>query len=74
MAGTYDGSIRINTKVDTKSFNTGASSIVSGLKGIAKTAAIAFSTGAIIKFGAAGVCILAGFVVKYIQSIYKQQT
>ena len=25
----------------------------------------------IIKFGAAGVCILAGFVVKYIQSIYK---
>ena len=26
------------------------------------------------KFGAAGVCILAGFVVKYIQSIYKQQT
>ena len=28
----------------------------------------------IIKFGAAGVCILAGFVVKYIQSIYKQQT
>ena len=52
MAGTYDGSIRINTKVDTKSFNTGASSIVSGLKGIAKAAAIAFSTGAIIKFGA----------------------
>ena len=28
----------------------------------------------IIKFGAAGVCILAGFVVKYIQSIYRQQT
>ena len=28
----------------------------------------------IIKFGAAGVCILAGFVVKYIQSIYTPQT
>ena len=28
----------------------------------------------IIKFGAAGVCILAGFVVKYIQSIYRLQT
>ena len=28
----------------------------------------------IIKFGAAGVCILAGFVVKYIQSIYRQKT
>ena len=26
------------------------------------------------KFGAAGVCILAGFVVKYIQSIYTPQT
>ena len=28
----------------------------------------------IIKFGAAGVCILAGFVVKYIQSIPKSKT
>ena len=52
MAGTYDGTIRINTKVDTKSFNSGVSSIVSGLKAIPKEAAIAFTVAAIIKFGA----------------------
>jgi hypothetical protein len=28
----------------------------------------------VLKFVAAGVCILTGFVVKYSQSIYKQQT
>lgn len=62
MAGTYDGSIRIDTRIDSAGFNSGVRNISAGLgrvtralKGMAIAAGIAFSVKAIIDFGKASV-------------------
>ena len=62
MMARYDGSIRIDTRVDLKGFNGGLKTISSGfagiakaLKGIAIAAGIAFSVKTAIDFGRASV-------------------
>jgi len=51
MAAGYDGSIKIDSKIDTKGFNVGLNRMISSLKGLAVAAGIAFGTSAIINFG-----------------------
>lgn len=51
----YDGSIRIDTRVDSKGFNSGIKGIGSALKGLAVLVAGAFATGAIVNFGKSAV-------------------
>ncbi len=60
MAAGYDGSIRINTRVDTKGFNAGTKQINKGLAGITKSlkglavaAGLALSVRAIVNFSKA---------------------
>lgn len=62
MAVGYDGSIRIDTKIDSKGFNTGVNSISKGitritssLKNMAIAAGIAFGIKAAVDFGKASV-------------------
>ncbi len=62
MAAGYDGSIRIDSKIDTKGFNSGVGSvnkgltrITSSLKSMAIAAGIAFGVKAIIDFGKSSV-------------------
>jgi len=62
MAAGYDGSIRIDTNINTKGFNTGSNQIGKGLSGItsslkkmAVATGIAFGVAAIINFGKASV-------------------
>lgn len=47
----YDGSIRINTKLNTDGFNTGIKSMLSSLGGITRALGIAFSVASVVKFG-----------------------
>lgn len=47
----YDGSIRINTKLNTDGFNSGIKSMMGSLGGITKMLGIALSTASLIKFG-----------------------
>ncbi len=51
----YDGTIRINTSMDSGGFNTGLNKIMGGLKGLAAAVGLAFSVGAIIEFGKSAV-------------------
>lgn len=58
MAAGYDGSLKFDTKMDTKGFNTGVKDISAGLAGIrtslmgiAKAMGLAFGVAAIINFG-----------------------
>ncbi len=51
MAAGYDGSIRIDSRIDSKGFNVGINRMVSSLKRLAVAAGIAFGTSAIISFG-----------------------
>ncbi len=51
MAATYDGSIRINTKIDTAGAKTGLASLTKSLKTFAVTVGLAFATTAIVGFG-----------------------
>lgn len=51
LAAGYDGSIRIDTGIDTKGFNAGTKQISSGLNGIGKSMATAFSVAAIVELG-----------------------
>ncbi len=58
MAAGYDGSLKFDTKMDTKGFNTGVKDISTGLAGIkaslmgvAKAMGLAFGVAAIINFG-----------------------
>ncbi|MBS1474012.1 MAG: hypothetical protein HP058_03730, partial [Massilimaliae sp.] len=51
MALGYDGSIRIDTKIDSKGFNKGITSMGSSLKKLAGVVGLAFGTAAIINFG-----------------------
>ncbi len=62
MAAGYDGSIRIDTKIDSKGFNTGVGSIgkgltriTSSLRGVAVAAGIAFGVKALVEFGKSSV-------------------
>jgi len=52
---TYDGAIRIITKIDTAGVKTGLSSITSGLKSMAAAIGIAFSTQKIVEFAKASI-------------------
>lgn len=47
----YDGSIRINTKLNTDGFNSGIKFMMGSLGGITKLLGIALSTASLIKFG-----------------------
>ena len=47
----YDGSIRINTKLNTDGFNSGIKSMMGSLGGITKLLGIALSTASLIRFG-----------------------
>lgn len=49
--GGYDGSIRIDTKIDSKNFNTGIKKITGSLKNLAGAVGIAFGVSSLIKFG-----------------------
>ncbi len=51
MALGYDGTIRIDSRVDTKGFNAGIKAIAGSLKGLAVTMGVAFSVGAVVAFG-----------------------
>lgn len=51
MAATYDGSIRISTKIDTAGAKTGLASLTKSLKTFAVTVGLAFATTAIVSFG-----------------------
>jgi hypothetical protein len=55
MATTYDGSIRINTRIDTAGATTGIATITSGLKKMAATLGIAFSVEKIVEFTKASI-------------------
>ncbi len=47
----YDGSIRIDTKINRKGFNTGINGMIGSLKKLAIAAGLAFGTVAIVNFG-----------------------
>lgn len=47
----YDGSIRINTRIDAKGFNAGVKSMMGSLGSLAAAFGVAFSVGAIVSFG-----------------------
>lgn len=51
----YDGTIRIDTRVDGKGFNSGVKNMMGSLKGMAAAVGIAFGVGAIVRFGATAV-------------------
>jgi hypothetical protein len=53
MAATYDGSIRINSKIDTAGVETGVSKITSGLKKFAGMVGVAFSITAVVNWAKA---------------------
>jgi phage-related protein len=55
MALGYDGSIRIDSKIDSKGFNTGIKSMMSSLKGLAAAVGLAFGVGAVVLFGKSAV-------------------
>lgn len=55
MAVKYDGSIRIDTKIDSKTADKGLSQLTSSLKGFASAVGLAFGIGAIVSFGKAAV-------------------
>jgi hypothetical protein len=81
MAGGYDGSIRINTSIDTQGFQAGISKISSGMKGVmggviksigvvAAVAGIAVIALAMIGIAIAGMAIgIASFGVKLISAM-----
>ena len=55
MAAGYDGSIRIDTSIDGRGFNSGIKGIMGSLKGLAAAIGIAFGVGAVIAFGKSAV-------------------
>lgn len=55
MAAGYDGTIRIDSSIDGKGFNTGIKGIMGSLKGLAAAVGIAFSIAAVVAFGKAAV-------------------
>jgi len=55
MAAGYDGSIRIDTSIDGRGFNSGIKGIMGSLKGLAAAIGMAFGVGAVIAFGKSAV-------------------
>jgi len=55
MANGYDGSIRIDTRIDERGFNTGIKSLTRTLRNFAGVVGVAFGIGAVVKFGATAV-------------------
>lgn len=55
MAAGYDGSIRIDTRIDSRGFNTGIKSMIGTLGKFASAVGVAFGIGAIVRFGATAV-------------------
>lgn len=55
MAGGYDGSIRINTRLDHKGFTKGIDSIGNSLKKLAGLVGVVFGVSAIVNFGKEGI-------------------
>lgn len=51
MAAGYDGSIRINTKIDSRGFNQGLSAITGSLKKLAGAVGVAFGVTSLVAFG-----------------------
>lgn len=51
MSAYYDGSIRINTKLNTQGFNTGMQRMTASLGKLAATIGVAFSVTALVKMG-----------------------
>lgn len=51
----YDGSIRINTKIDGKGFNTGVKSMMASLGSLAAAIGVVFSVQQMVQFGKTGV-------------------
>ncbi len=51
----YDGSIRIDTKIDSGKFDRGIKSMIGSLRGLAAAVGIAFGVGAIVAFGRSAV-------------------
>lgn len=51
MAFGYDGSIKIDTRINAQGFNTGIKSIMRSIKGVATAIGVAFGLGAITNFG-----------------------
>jgi len=51
----YDGSIRINTKIDSKGYTRGVNTIKSSLGGLARAVGIAFSVKQLISFGSTAI-------------------
>ena len=51
MAAGYDGSIRINTKLDRNGFNQGLNAIAGSLKKLGGAMGVAFGVTAMVKFG-----------------------
>ena len=72
---TYDGSININTKINEKGFNSGISSMMGSLKGLAAAVGIAFGVTAIVNFGKSAVSAASEMSSAYIglQSIVEGQ-
>ncbi len=55
MAVGYDGSIRIDSRIDTKGFNAGINGMINSLKKLAVAAGIAFGVKALVDFGKSSV-------------------
>lgn len=51
LAAGYDGSIRINTKIDSKGFNQGLNAITGSLKKLAGAVGVAFGVASLVAFG-----------------------
>lgn len=51
LAAGYDGSIRINTKLDRNGFNQGLNAIAGSLKKLGGAMGVAFGVTAMVKFG-----------------------
>ena len=51
LATGYDGSIRINTKIDSKGFNQGLNAIAGSLKKLAGAVGVAFGVASLVAFG-----------------------
>jgi len=55
MAIGYDGSIRIDSRIDTKNFNNGIKSMMSSVKGLAAAVGLALGVAGIVMFGKSAV-------------------
>lgn len=60
MATGYDGSIRINTKVNTSGFDTGVKSMTASLGKLAAAVGVAFSVTALVKLGQQAIELASG--------------